>query len=888
MFSAFASVPNVVPAAANHALGDAMCTLPVAHEIALAVIPMLANASTSGDALSILEALAPLLEFSEVDGVQSDVSGDADEVEAKLRIKTTHVAHRLSSYVYAMEVALRNASVNASPDGTDDALPKGESPVFFPALAMCAVFISAAGTGVVAEAVATGGIPSRLVERLSTAAIDELLAAAVPGLRAASLAALATLGDSTSQNEVAAAEAADVGLQAAETAAKDDAEQAANRTPHDAAGLATAALPALDYLAQDESEPLAARLIATVLTSAASATAAQEFAPYDSETEMVASRNWLLRGINDVRLATKKLLAHRNPAGRRGAYAALAAAAEISLAPSDSGDGQQPDTAARAVSNAARAVMLGDDVVGEIVAGGLSDATTRVYAAKCLNCIAAGAGSSDEEASRAAVSLLPWLPWLECDLDDETAGPAVSAAAAAAPTGASPEDAWTPAFEHAVERAAMAAARDALPGAVAAASADASHRAASAVAALTAPKGHGSVSSGTVSPASTSDSPGGSSGGSDSSRSSPSTVLPKDSNDALAFFYRASSHSLAASQVAADAATAAAADRVRRTLPFELHARIQSEARSALRTALSAVKAEARVRAIEARAKTPDAAIEATEEPITSRHAAISHPTLVCETRRALFAACDRVSALTDDGTATNASGHGSELDDAIRDLNSTIRAVLAGDDGSCPSPSHTYDTNGHDAVVDAAGLLAALLFAFPPRDAGKSVSVASGEDAWRSAAAAVSSAWRVAIGGSDDDRVRHVSDKIVAVFLNPARWIPPITGSIAGSPFTQRRAEFAAAATLTSISLSAPWRLAVQSRFLELIDAANEDTGVGCVGIAVLLRTGAAIVEGYVDAAKGPGAVELVEFGKGLMSRCVDASESRTRRRVERALRGV
>ena len=443
VFSAFASVPNVVPAAANHALGDAMCTLPVAHEIALAVIPMLANASTSGDALSILEALAPLLEFSEVDGVQSDVSGDADEVEAKLRIKTTHVAHRLSSYVYAMEVALRNASVNASPDGTDDALPKGESPVFFPALAMCAVFISAAGTEVVAEAVATGGIPSRLVERLSTAAIDELLAAAVPGLRAASLAALATLGDSTSQNEVAAAEAADVGLQAAETAAKDDAEQAANRTPHDAAGLATAALPALDYLAQDESEPLAARLIATVLTSAASATAAQEFAPYDSETEMVASRNWLLRGINDVRLATKKLLAHRNPAGRRGAYAALAAAAEISLAPSDSGDGQQPDTAARAVSNAARAVMLGDDVVGEIVAGGLSDATTRVYAAKCLNCIAAGAGSSDEEASRAAVSLLPWLPWLECDLDDETAGPAVSAAAAAA-VRAAPSDMWTP------------------------------------------------------------------------------------------------------------------------------------------------------------------------------------------------------------------------------------------------------------------------------------------------------------------------------------------------------------------------------------------------------------------------------------------------------------
>ena len=39
---------------------------------------------------------------------------------------------------------------------------------------------------------------------------------------------------------------------------------------------------------------------------------------------------------------------------------------------------------------------------------------------------------------------------------------------------------------------------------------------------------------------------------------------------------------------------------------------------------------------------------------------------------------------------------------------------------------------------------------------------------------------------------------------------------------------------------------------------------------------------------ARGPARVELVEFGKGLMSRCVDAGESRTRRRVERALRGV
>jgi len=117
------------------------------------------------------------------------------------------------------------------------------------------------------------------------------------------------LGEYSSAREVAAAEAADFGLLAAERAASDDATQAANRTPHDAAALATAALAALDHLAPNEAEPLAARLVATVLTSAASATASHELASYDSRAEQVASANWLERGIAGVRVATRQLLA---------------------------------------------------------------------------------------------------------------------------------------------------------------------------------------------------------------------------------------------------------------------------------------------------------------------------------------------------------------------------------------------------------------------------------------------------------------------------------------------------------------------------------------------------------------------------------------------------
>ena len=148
-------------------------------------------------------------------------------------------------------------------------------------------------------------------------------------------------------------------MQAAETAASDDAEAAANRAPHAAARLALAALPALEHIAEDEAEPLAARLVATVLTSAASATAAADFEAFQSDAERVATENWLQRGIQDVRDATRTLLGtETSVAARRGAYAALAAAAEISLAPAGGVDenGEDlpgPDAAARAVSAAA-------------------------------------------------------------------------------------------------------------------------------------------------------------------------------------------------------------------------------------------------------------------------------------------------------------------------------------------------------------------------------------------------------------------------------------------------------------------------------------------------------------------------------------------------------
>ena len=418
------------------AVTDPLHALPVAHLLAVSVVPLLAEPAVAGDALLVLQETLPLLELTPAD--RGDDANDAAAVDVEA------VATRLGVYATAMERALATASAVASASGEDELLPTGECPAFFPALAMTAVMVAAAGADATAIAARRGTIPARLVTRVETAAIDELLAAAVPGLRKVTLAALDVLGRPSSKAECAAAEAAEHATHAAEVAARDDAAAAASRSPSDAARMTMEALPALDFIAEDESEPLAARLIATLLTATASATAAvpEGAHPGAEGADVFDERRRLGDGVEDARLATSELLRHVSPAARRGAYAALAAAAEIAMAAEAGG-------AAAAVSAAARAVMVGPAVTGEIVSGGLVDPDTRLNAAKCLDAIARGfggrAGTPSESplASAAAGALLPWLPWLECDLDDDVVGPAASAAAAAAVRGA-PADAWTP------------------------------------------------------------------------------------------------------------------------------------------------------------------------------------------------------------------------------------------------------------------------------------------------------------------------------------------------------------------------------------------------------------------------------------------------------------
>ena len=166
----------------------------------------------AGDALLVLQETLPLLELTPADR--------GDDAEALGVVDVEAVATRLGVYATAMERALATASAIASASGEDELLPTGECPAFFPALAMTAVMVAAAGADASAIAARRGKIPARLVTRLETAAIDELLAAAVPGLRKVTLAALDVLGRPSSKAECAAAEAAERATHAAEVAAR--------------------------------------------------------------------------------------------------------------------------------------------------------------------------------------------------------------------------------------------------------------------------------------------------------------------------------------------------------------------------------------------------------------------------------------------------------------------------------------------------------------------------------------------------------------------------------------------------------------------------------------------------------------------------------------------
>jgi hypothetical protein len=106
--------------------------------------------------------------------------------------------------------------------------------------------------------------------------------------------------------------------------------------------------------------------------------------------------------VEAAREATCDLLRHESSSAKNGAYAALADAADVPHAAERGSD-------VAGLADAARAVLVGAAVTGEIIAGGLGHMETRANAARCLQVIASN-GKERESAltAAAAAALLPW------------------------------------------------------------------------------------------------------------------------------------------------------------------------------------------------------------------------------------------------------------------------------------------------------------------------------------------------------------------------------------------------------------------------------------------------------------------------------------------------
>ena len=183
---------------------------------------------------------------------------------------------------------------------------------------------------------------------------------------------------------------------------------------------------------------------------------------------------------------------------------------------------------------------------------------------------------------------------------------------------------------------------------------------------------------------------------------------------------------------------------------------------------------------------------------------------------------------------------------------------------------------------------------------------------------------------GSRVDPAERTGGACAAALLAPTRWIPRLKAS-PHAPFIQRRAEVCAVRTLLAVPFSAAAGSASQERishaaasaaaaaatpaFIDLLRSAvgseEEPSGVGCVGVAVVLRAGAALMEAVRDEAcrekgdarrdddvagkeeKGierngdtnqPHLDELRRLADALIEACRAAGERRVQRRVEAA----
>ena len=478
---------------------------------------------------------------------------------------------------------------------------------------------------------------------------------------------------------------------------------------------------------------------------------------------------------------------------------------------------------------------------------------------------------------------------------------AATTAASAAPSGCAPDDAWSPALEDAVERAAMAAARDALAPASRRAAEDAARRAAAATEALLVPR-----------------------------RKSETSGSAETTTTRLELLQRTS----AAAAASADAARIAASDRVRRTLPFEIHARVQSAARAKLRAALKTKKV------IHICQVAPRALCSSRDEKASEKNAPETAEEPLATPRESFpenAPHLSRVSSATEELVARTRGDASAEIgfdaNDARRAAEALRVALLATTGAkqsatvSSTTVSSTTTCDDDDAFLAAvAGLadaLAASLFHAPPKtksadivnEGTERLSAREWDDAADAAALFTAFASRYLLTRKETWRTRTRTEKtcwdaFACAFFDPTTcWVRHMA-SHPESPHTQKAAEFITPSFFSRILhsfrgdserderfavVSAVSR-AFRSTLVAVADGDDENTRVGCVGVAVALRAGAALAEVLCSSPGGGDAsdsrlqdrreTELFFLLRELTRVCAERGERRTARRVENAAR--
>jgi hypothetical protein len=470
---------------------------------------------------------------------------------------------------------------------------------------------------------------------------------------------------------------------------------------------------------------------------------------------------------------------------------------------------------------------------------------------------------------------------------------AATTAASAAPSGCAPDDAWSPALEDAVERAAMAAARDALAPASRRAAEDAARRAAAATEALLVPRRKSETSG---------------------SAETTTTRLEQEVTSAAA-------------AASADAARIAASDRVRRTLPFEIHARVQSAARAKLRAALAEARSAKRALGASRDEKASETnAPETAEEPLATPRE--SFPENAHASR--VSSATEELVARTRGDASVEIGFDASDARRAAEALRVALLATTGAKQSATVSSTTVSSTTTCDdddaflaAVASLADALAASLFHAPPKNKSADIvnegterlSAREWDDAADAAAWFTTSASRYLVTRKETwSRTRTEKDfrwdAFACAFFDPTTcWVRHMS-SHPESPHTQKAAEFITPVFFSRILNSfrgdseRDERFAVVSAvsrafretLVAIADGDDENKRVGCVGVAVALRAGAALAEvlcsspGERDASdsrlQDRRETELFFLFRELTRVCAERGERRTARRVENAAR--